>query len=450
MLAKLSMRLEQITYDMLPKKTIEKAKTAILNYIGGSLPGSGEPAVLAEMRLWEALGAAGPCTVLGHRGSTSLLAAAAINAMMGQVFLQEDCHERSISHPGVVVIPTALALSQYMHLTGKELIAGVVCGYEGLGKIGRCLILPGFPRNGLRPAAWVAPFGSACAAAKLLGMDKDGIRDAISIAANTCSGVMECSISGSDDMCIQNCYSVKNGIMSAFEAQHGLHGARTILEGRFGLGRALNNADCDWGILAENDGFEIDDTFIKIHPGCGHVLPTAQAAVELVRTFRLTPKDVDRAVVGTGSIGKSFPGCDNQGPFAGRISAMMSHQFMVAAALCTGTVNISAVKSFSAPAILDVAKRVEVVVEPEIDQSGRCAGRVTFFLRGGGVVSNFQGNVTPQSEQGVDLRMIRNGSGLYSDLRIKQIISNAHMLEALDDAAEFVSLLEPDINSRIV
>ncbi len=447
MLEKLAVRLEQLSYDTLPKETIEKAKTAILNYVGGSLPGTREPSVLAEKRLWQSLGAAGPCTILGHRGNTSLLAAAAVNAMMGQIFLQEDCHERSISHPGVVVIPTALALAQSMRLSGKELITGVICGYEGLGKIGRCLIRPGFPNNGLRPAAWVAPFGSACTAAKLLGMDKDGIRDAISIAANTCSGVMECSISGSDDMCIQNSYSVKNGIMAAIEAKHGLHGARTILEGRFGLGRALNSTDCDWGILAENEGFEIDDTFIKIYPGCGHVLPTAQAAVALVRKYRLRSEDVERVVVGTRAIGKSFPGCDNQGPFAGRISAMMSHQFMVAAALCTGDVSIASVKNFADPGILDFAGRVEVVVDPEVDKLSKNAGRVTFFLRSGNVLSNFQDNTIPQSSRGVDLRMRANGAELYSEMRISQILSTAHTLEKLNDAAVFAKLLEPDVDS---
>lgn len=445
MLIKLAERLERISYDMLPQETIEKTKTAILNYVGGSLPGTGAPAALAEKQLWEAMPAPGPCTVLGRRGRYAPLAAASINAMMGQVFLQEDCHERSISHPGVIVIPTALALAQSLHLSGRELIAGVVCGYEGQGKIGRCLIRPGFPRNGLRPAACVGPFGSVSTAAKLLGLDKNGIRDAISIAGNTCSGVMECTISGSDDMCIQNCYSVKNGMMSAFEAKYGLHGAHTILEGKFGLGRALNNMDCDWSILGEDDGFEIDDTFIKIYPGCGHVLPTAQAAVELVRTYCLKPEDVDHAVVGTKSAGKSFPGCDNRGPFEGRISAMMSHQFMVGAALCTGDVSISTVKNFADPAILEAAKRVEVVIDPEVDGLETCGGRVTLFLRDGSVVSSFQEDTLPQSVGGVERRMRENGAAFYSDSRIEQILSQAHELEKLDDVAVFAKLLEPDV-----
>lgn len=445
MLEQLAERLEGIRFETLPKGTVEKTKTAILNYIGGSLPGTCAPPVLAEKRFWTEAGAAGPCTLLGHGETLSPLAAAAVNAMMGQVFLQEDCHEKSISHPGVIVIPTALALGQALHLSGKELITGVVCGYEGQGRIGRCLIRPGFPRNGLRPAAWVGPFGSAAAAARLLKLDRDGICAALTVAANTCTGVMECTIAGSDDMCIQNCSSARNGIMAAFEAKHGLRGARSVLEGHFGLGRALNGGEeCGWSALGEADGYEIDDTFIKIYPGCGHVLPTAQAAVELVRKYRLEPEDVDRVVVGTRTAGKTFPGCDNPGPFNGHISAMMSHQFMVGAALCTGNVSIGAVRSFADHAIGQMAARVEVAVDPEVDGSGKSGGRVTIFLKDGRVLSSLQEDTLGLSAAGVRERLRENGSRLYSTRRLEQIIRLTDSLEELPDVSEFAELLRPD------
>lgn len=445
MLMKLAQRLDKISFDAIPEATVHKAKMAILNYIGGSLPGAKAKAVEAEKALWKGWGAAGDCPVLGSREKLSPIAAAAVNAMMGQVFLQEDCHESSISHPGVIVIPTALALAHSMHLDGRALIEGVVCGYEGQGRIGRCLIRPGFPRNGLRPAACVGPFGSVSAAAKLLGLDAGGIRDAISIAGNSCSGVMECTVFGSDDMCIQNCYSAKNGIQAAFEAKYGLHGAYTILEGRFGLGMALNNCRCDWSILGGDDYFEIDDTFIKIYPGCGHVLPTAQAAVELVKKHGLRAEDVERVEVGTRAVGKSFPGCDNPGPFEGHISAMMSHQFMVGAALCRGNVDVAAVKNYADPAIYEMAQRVSVSVDSEVDALPESGGRVTMYLRDGRVFESFQHETLPQSDKGVIERMRANGAEFYSPGRLEKIISTVMELEKLRDVSELSALLEPDI-----
>lgn len=443
MLEKLSNRLASISFGHLPAATVHKAKIALLNYIGGSLAGSDAPAVLAERALWAALDGGGTCSVIGQRGRLSPLAAAAVNAAMGQVFLQEDCHERTLSHPGVVVLPTALALGQALHRSGKQLIEGIVCGYEAQGRIGRALIRPGFPDYGLRPAAILGPFGSSSAAAKLLGLDAGGIRAALSIAGNLCSGVMECSIAGTEDMCIQNCYSVKNGIQAALEAQAGMHGAFSILEGRFGVGRAFTRDACDWSVLGEADAYEIDDTFIKTYPGCGHVLATAQAAMALVRAYAVTAKDVRHVTVGTKSGSKSFPGCDNPGPFGGFISAMMSHQFMVSAALVRGDINIAAIKDFANPAVCEMAKRVEVVADSEADRYGheKCGGRVTMELYGGQTISSYQEDIFPMSDEEVEARVRANAQAFYSPDRVEKIMELCHRLEALEDAAELAELL---------
>lgn len=444
MLERLANRLASISFDSLPDATVHKAKVALLNYIGGSLPGSDAPVTIAEKALWAGLGGDGSCSVIGQKGRMSPLAAAAVNATMGQVFLQEDCHERTLSHPGVVVIPTTLALGQALHRSGKQLIESIVCGYEGQGRIGRALIRPGFPDYGLRPAAILGSFGSGSAAAKLLGLDAGGIRATLSIAGNLCGGVMECSIAGTEDMCIQNCYSVKNGLQAAWEAQAGMHGAYSILEGRFGVGRAFTREDCDWSVLGETDAYEIDDTFIKIYPGCGHVLATAQAAVALVREYAVTEQDVRRVVVGTKSGGKSFPGCDNTGPFGGFISAMMSHQFMVSAALVTGDVSIAAIKKFADPAIHDMAKRVEVVVDSEANRYGheKCGGRVTMELYNGQTISNYQENILPMTDEGVDARMRTNAQAFYTSGRAEKIVELCHNMEALEDVTELADLLE--------
>lgn len=440
MLMKLAGRLEHIKYENLPADVIHKAKIAILNYIGGSLPGADSSAARAELDFWKSQGA-GDCVVLGHKEKLPPLAAAAVNGMMGQIFLQEDCHENSISHPGVVVIPTALALSQHLHLSGKELIEAIVCGYECQGKIGRCLIMPGFPRNGLRPASWVGPFGSVGAAAKLLKLDADGIAGAISVAANCCSGVMECTIVGSDDMCIHNSYSVKNGIQAAYEAKFGLRGAPSILEGKFGLGIALNGRECDWSALEKDDCYEISDTFVKIYPGCGHVLPTAQAAVDLVNLYGIGKDDVEKIVVGTRSVGKSFPGCDNPGPFEGHISAMMSHQFMVAAALCRGTVDVDVIKNYGDPEIYQLASKITVEVDAEVDALPESGGRVTVYTKDGRTLSSMQKETLPQTDEGVYNRMCHNGKSFYSEDHCDKIISSIMNLDNIEDSDELTKLL---------
>ena len=358
MLLQLSKRLEAIRYDQLPEETVKKAKITILNFFGGSLAGADASLTMAEKAVWKSQGCSGDCVILGSKGKTSALAAASVNALMGQIFLLEDCHENTISHPGVVVIPIALALGQSLKADGKQLIEAVVAGYESIGRIGGVLIAPGFPNNGLRPASTMAPFGGAAAAAKLMGLPAEGICDALSIAGNTASGVMEFVNSGTPDICLQNCFAAKSSLMAAMLADDGIKASPTILDGRFGLGRAFNGRMLDWSpALADRPGYMIDESFIKRYPGCGHVLATAQSAAALVKRYEIDPSNIEKVTVGVSKGAKEFPGVDHAGPFSGTISAMMSHQFMVASTFIHGEVSVNTVKMYDHPLVADIGAK---------------------------------------------------------------------------------------------
>ncbi|MDR1574321.1 MAG: MmgE/PrpD family protein [Clostridiales Family XIII bacterium] len=447
-LFKLSGRLADIKFDGLPPATVLKAKLAILNFLGGSLSGADSELALSEKRIWKAQGCDGACVVIGHRGRMSPLAAAAVNAAMGQVFLQEDCHEKTLSHPGVAVIPVVLAMGQAKKASGKEILEAAVSGYEAQGRIGKFLIRPGFPKNGLRPASFLAPFGAAAGAARVLGLDADGMQRALSIAANTVAGVMEFVNAGTPDICIQNCFAAKNGMVAAYMAANGLTGAPTIFEGRFGLGYALLNEACAPDALVSDEGYEIDDTFIKIHPGCGHVLPTAQAAETLAQRQRIDPSDVEKVTVGVSKGGGSFPGVDNQGPYSGTISAMMSHQFMVSAALVRGEVSIPVVKNFADPAINAFARKVFVVFDEEVEretQNHRVGARVTVTLKDGMRISEYQKDTPAQTREGVAARVKAYGRAYFSDARTEKILETADRLPELNDVNALMDLFESDV-----
>ena len=199
------------------------------------------------------------------------MAAASINALMGQIYLLEDCHEQTLSHPGVAVIPVVMALGASLNIYGRQIIEAIVAVMRAWDDRFR-VITPGFPDFGLRPAIIMAPFGGAAAAAKVLGLTAEGISNALSIAGNSVSGVMEFVNSGTFDICIQNSFAATNSIMAAMLAAGGIAASPTILDGWFGLGRALNRKELDWkGALAEQPcQYMIDETFIKRF-GCGRL-----------------------------------------------------------------------------------------------------------------------------------------------------------------------------------
>ena len=445
MLYELGKRLEAIRFDRLPRETVDKAKTTIMNFFAGGLAGADAPLTLAEKAVWESQGSSGNCVVVGHPGRLSPLAAASVNALMGQIFLLEDCHEATISHPGVVVIPVALALGQSLGVGGMQIIEAVVAGYESIGRIGSVLIAPGFPSFGLRPASTLAPLGGAAAAAKILGLTAAGIADAIAIAGNTASGVMEFVNSGTADICMQNSIAARNGVMAALLAARGVRAAPTILDGTFGLGRAMNRQALDWSAaLAERHGFMIDDSFIKRYPGCGHVLATAQAAASLAQRYRIDADSVEKVTVGVSKGAREFPGVDYAGPFSGTISAMMSHQFMVASTLVHGEVTVDTVRRFDDPRVAEVARKVSVHVDEAVDRAfpHKTGARLQIRLKTGDTLVDFQEDLNPLNRDEVIDRFWRVAKGFMPDDRADEIVEITLRLERLNAVDSLMSLLE--------
>jgi len=445
MLRELGKLLESIQYSELPDKTIAKAKTAILNFFGGSLAGADAPLVKAGRAAWESQNCGGACVILGHEGKTSPMAAASINALMGQIYLLEDCHEQTLSHPGVAVIPVVMALGQSLNIGGRQIIEAIVAGYESMGRIGSVLITPGFPDFGLRPASIMAPFGGAAAAAKVLGLTAEGISNALSIAGNSVSGVMEFVNSGTFDICIQNSFAATNSIMAAMLAAGGIAASPTILDGWFGLGRALNRKELDWkGALAEQPcQYMIDETFIKRFPGCGHVLATAQAATSLVQRYKIEPEKIEKVLVGVSRRAKEFPGVDYAGPYAGPISAMMSHQFMVASALVHGEISVNTVKMYDHPEVARVARKIFVEIDEGIDKAfpQKTGARLHVYLKSGYIISDFQEDLNPLRMDEVIQRFRYYAQGFLGESRINEIIEKTLTIESLKSINSLMDLL---------
>ena len=447
MLLELGRLLGAIRYDELPGLTVDKAKDTILNFLATGLAAAGSPLVSAEKGVWELAGGCGDCVIIGHSGRVTPIAAASVNALMGQIYLLEDCHEHTLSHPGVVAIPVALALGQGANASGKNVVEAVVAGYEAIGRIGTVLIAPGFPSFGQRPASTLAPFGGAAAAALVLGLDGKGISNALAISANTASGVMEFVNSGADDICLQNCFAAKNSVMATMLAAKGIAGSMSILDGQFGLGKAMNRSDLDWSaIVADTPGhYQIDESFIKRFPGCGHVLATAQAATALVAKKKIAPENIESVSLGVSQRAKDFPGVDNVGPFSGTISAMMSHQFMVASVFVHGEVSARTVDMYDHPGVADVAKRISVELDEEVDRAfpQKTGAKLKMRLKSGEELSEFVEDISPLKRDEVIARFRGSADQYFPGSRIDEIIDKTMNIELLGSVNELMVLLEP-------
>jgi 2-methylcitrate dehydratase PrpD len=107
--------------------------------------------------------------------------AAFVNSALMHARLQEDAYHTG-SHPGVMIIPAALAVAETRGLSGRDLITAVVAGYE----IEAAMTADFIPRSneqGFRSSPTYGPFGAAMGAGRALGLSEVQATQAIGVAA---------------------------------------------------------------------------------------------------------------------------------------------------------------------------------------------------------------------------------------------------------------------------
>src|SRR6516225_8333924 len=101
----------------LPEEVRKKVKLALLDYLSCVFESLNLPQSVQAMKV---VGRAqgGPVTVIGTPLSVSVAEAAFVNAILGHGLVREDMHTASVSHLGVVIFPSLLALSQSKIIQG--------------------------------------------------------------------------------------------------------------------------------------------------------------------------------------------------------------------------------------------------------------------------------------------------------------------------------------------
>src|SRR5512133_3729548 len=126
----------------LAPEPIEKIKLLLLDFLSCAYESLDLPQSCQAIQV--AGRASGAASVIGTRVRTSAADAAFANAVLGHGLVREDMHTGSVSHLGVVIFPTLLALSQARAqtriVTGRDFITAAICGYEVGASMGRALM----------------------------------------------------------------------------------------------------------------------------------------------------------------------------------------------------------------------------------------------------------------------------------------------------------------------
>src|SRR3954471_9330286 len=165
----------------LPVHVRDRCKVIIADLIAVIAAGMQEPEMqsLAAHHLPTVAG--GDASVIGHARRFHPLYAELINATAGVWLELDEGNFNTNGHPGVHVIPAALAHAQENRLSGRDFLTAVALGYEICGRIGGAYDM----KTIVQPHGTYGVIGAAVAVAKLSGFDVAQMRTVINIAAST-------------------------------------------------------------------------------------------------------------------------------------------------------------------------------------------------------------------------------------------------------------------------
>jgi 2-methylcitrate dehydratase PrpD len=370
----------RLTYDELPAATVDRTKQVLFDCIGAIAAGAQEPEVqrLTDKLLRRGSGSA-PVVGAHMRGPPGV--AAFLNGLAGTMLEIDEGNQFARGHPGIHVVPAALAAAQERGATGRELLVAIALGYEIGSRIGIASKL----RVTMHPHGTWGTVGAALAAARLNHASPEATFETVNVASTL--GLATSRRTMLEGGTVRNSFA-------GFSNEIGLR-AWDMVEAGFvgeldGVGTIFGSVAAEGFAPAEmtrdlGDRWEIARNYFKRHAACRYNHGAIDALLRLIdqEGGRIAPEAIERIEVDTYIWAAQL---DSQEP-RNMLAAKFSLPFTLATTIVTGAASIPA---FRDPAredeqTRDLARRVSVREDPALTTMlpGLRPARVAIFLKGG-------------------------------------------------------------------
>jgi len=293
----------------IPKDVAHLGKRSVLDGIGLALAGAASECGNIAKRYLTELGIANAdgCTVIGTNVRLPARFAAFGNGLAihaddyddTQLAVAKDRVYGLLTHPTAPALPPVLALAERGQRSGADLMLAYQIGVEVECKIAEA-IMPRHYQHGFHSTATCGSIGAAAGAAKLLGLDRDATRRALSLGATQAGGLRENF--GTMTKPFHAGRAAENGVVAAEIAALGFTASPNGLEADRGFFRAAGGG-FDPGAIDGKLGkpwtFQSPGVSIKPHPSGSLTHPGMAVMLELIHAHDIKPERVKRVAVGT-------------------------------------------------------------------------------------------------------------------------------------------------------
>ncbi|MBE05058.1 MAG: hypothetical protein CMD67_08015 [Gammaproteobacteria bacterium] len=362
--------LDAINYNTLSQEDITQIECLVLDHLGVCIRGSTLPWLEALKSWGKKANGSGKSHIFGSNYKVSPSIASLINATAAHGMELDDTHDASVSHPGAVVISTAMAIGSSINSSSSDVTAAIVSGYETMGRIGRATGAAEIIEHGFHPTALFGGFGAVSTAGKLLQLSPERLSRAWGLMLSMAGGSMQFSQDplGTTVKRLHAGYGAHNGIMAAEFSKLGLDGPTQAFDGRYGLCKIFGIKPHLESLKHTNDKLEIHEVSIKPYPCCRLFHSTIDALQQATENFNIPLNDIVNINVGG-------PGILVDQHMMRRPTSIMAAQyslpFTLGASLVSGPSKYESFEehNLNNNKILSVADKVSAMPDKELDRA---------------------------------------------------------------------------------
>jgi 2-methylcitrate dehydratase PrpD len=363
----------------IPKDVAHLGKRSVLDGIGLALAGAASETGTITRRYLKALGFSGEggCTVIGSTLPVPARFAAFANGISihaddyddTQLAVAKDRVYGLLTHPTAPALPPALALAEREHRSGADLMLAYQVGVEVECKVAEA-IMPRHYQTGFHSTATCGSIGAAAAAAKLLGLDRETTRRALSLGATQAGGLRENF--GTMTKPFHAGRSSESGVAAAQFASYGWTATDRILEAPRGFFNAAGGGFDETAIsgkLGRPWTFASPGVSIKPHPSGSLTHPGMTEMLRLIRQHRIRADQVKRVRVGTNS---NMPNALIHHRPHDELQAKFSMEYCMAILLLDGKAGLPEFtdERVLRPDVQAFLQKVDFTVDPEAEAAG--------------------------------------------------------------------------------
>lgn len=437
----------------IPPQAYRLAKTAMIDTLGVTIAGAGEPCTTILLKTPGVAAAPGICSLFGLKHQTSALDAAFINGTASHALDYDDFSQPMGGHQSAPLMAPLMALAQERGLSGLSLLQSYIVGIETEIRLARAVNFYHYDK-GWHPTATLGVFGAAAACAHLLALNRTQITTALAIAASFASGLKANFGTMVKPLHVGQC--ARNGLLAALMAQAGYDANPAALEHKQGFFNAFNGpGNFDETRIFENWAAPLEvlspSMGLKQFPCCGSAIPAVAMALQLRNEESFAIEDIEKVEILPHR--RRLPHTNNPDPQT-PLAAKFSVQYAVCLALINGAPRL---KDFEGTAHFDpdirrLMSRTIAREHPDMpdDSPEQFGAEVILTLKSGDKLSRRinsligRGADNPMSEQELWEKFSDCAQRSLDQSRVKSLFSSLQNLENVQDVSEIAMLMQAE------